>query len=167
MGEPRLELEGASRIVVTRLGPVDGPRVVLSDGTHPDGLRWDVQPTSVAVLAGDHVEAVGPGTASVVGTWRDQVVTWTLEVHPTVVLQFIDPPARLAVGQQVPLQLVGRIGEETIDPGHVAWRSSNDAVLAVAPGRATALDVGMAYITAETELGSQATLQLQVVERAP
>lgn len=161
-----LELEGPAHLRVRHLGPVEPPRVVLSDGTLPEGLRWDAAPGRVAVVSDGRIEAVGPGTALVTGTWEGQVVSWTLEVRPSVVLQFVDPPARLAVGQQVPLRLVGLIGEERVDPGEVAWHSSDDDVLSVASGRAMALDVGTAFVTAESKLGSQATLQLQVIEAA-
>lgn len=160
----QLTLDGPTHVKVTRLGPVEAPRVVLSDGSTPDRLVWSAQPESVAVVTGETIEAVGPGTALVTGVWRGQAVTWTLEVHPSVVLQFVDPPERIAVGQRVPLKLIGRIGDQTIDPGEVAWETSDDGVLAVVPGQATALHAGTAYVTAESKLGSRATLQLQVIE---
>lgn len=166
LDERQLTLEGPAHVKVTRLGPVEAPAVALSDGSAPDRLVWAAQPESVAIVAGSNVEAVGPGTAVVTGTWRGQMVTWTLEVHPAVVLQFVDPPERITVGQRVPLKLIGRIGDETIDPGEVAWETSNDDVLAVAPGQATAIHAGTAYVTAESKLGSRATLQLQVIETA-
>jgi hypothetical protein len=158
-----LGLDGPARVRVESLGPVDGPDAVLADGKKAEGVTWTAKPESVAKIEGGEVHAVGPGEATVTGEWQGQKVEWTLVVEPTITLVFVDAPARVNVGETVPLKIDGRLGEEKVAPGSVTWSSSDAAVADVsATGEVTGYAPGIAYVTA-TAGNSEAMLEIEVV----
>src|SRR5688572_13921537 len=107
---PALVLDGPEHLRVDRLGPVEGPRVELEDGTEPEGVIWTLSREGVAHVEGDRLVAEGPGEVQVVAEWEDQRVEWTLLVELGTMLAFVQPPSRLKVGQEVPLQVEARVG---------------------------------------------------------
>jgi hypothetical protein len=137
------ELSGPERLVVDRLGVVDGPVVLMDDGTVAEGVSWSVAEAGVARVEGEAIHAVGPGETEVRGQWEEQELSWTLVVSLPVALHFDNPPARVLVGQAValPLRVEGQ--------GAVSWASSDPAVAAVdAAGQLTGLAPGLVYVTA-------------------
>lgn len=94
--DPQLELRGPALVRVDRLGPVEGPRVMLDNGSEPHGVIWSVSRGGIAEFDGSEVVAVGAGEVSVVGEWEDQRIEWTLVVDLATMLAFVDPPARLS-----------------------------------------------------------------------
>lgn len=161
---PELLLEGPSRIRVENLGPVEGPVAVLSDGTKPDGVKWAAEPESVLRVGDGEFEAVGPGEAKVTAEWNGQTTHWTLIVEPAVMISFVDPPARLGVGETLPLRVRGRIGNTVVVPGEIRWSSSAPGVASVDPaGQLVGIAPGIAYITANGGRG-EAMLEIEVSE---
>lgn len=71
-------------------------------------------------------------------------------------LTFVSPPARIAVGAEVTLQLGG--GGSAAD---VAWESSDPTVLEVRAGVARGVSPGVAYVTASV-VGVQAMAEIAV-----
>jgi hypothetical protein len=158
-----LVLEGPAEVTVRALGPVEGPRAVLSDGTSPDPLAITVDPPTVAVEEGGVVQAVGPGTATVTAAWSGKTVTWSVKVDPPVSLRIVDPPATLVVGQRQPLHVEARMGTKNVDPGEILWASSTPDVLELSPGgEALAKSPGTAYATVQRG-ESEAMVEIVVV----
>jgi len=164
-GESReLVLDGPPKVSTDTLGPVDGPTVLLSDGSAPKGLTWSVAPDRVATVQDGAVTAVAPGEATVTAGWNGQEVSWTLVVDPAVRLRLLSPPAQLQVGQRQPLHLEARMGDKVVDPGQVSWRSSATDVLTVSPaGEVQAVAAGTSYVIV-TRGSSEAMAEIQVVE---
>lgn len=161
--EHTLRLEGPERVRVDELGPVSLPSVVLDDGTVAEGLTWTVGEGSVAKVQGTGVVAVAPGEVEVTGTWQGQTVTWTLVVDPAMNLHIEGARATLAVGDTLALRGVGSIGDTSVDPGAVAWSSSDAEILSIgADGAATALAPGRVWVSGVTGGGSKATVEIDV-----
>jgi hypothetical protein len=167
-GEPEstLSIDGPVRVRVETLGPVDGPRFVLSDGTAPEGLVVEVGPSHVARVKGADVVAVGRGEAVVTGRWGLQVATWELVVEPAVALAFDDPPLLLAVGASAPLKVKASIGGEPAIPVDLAWAVEPEGIVELRPGTVVALSPGTAWITARHG-ASEAMLEVEVVAELP
>ena len=159
--DPRLLLHGPEVVRVDRLGPVVGPEVHLDDGSKPHGIIWSVSSDQVAQIDGSIVVAIGPGEARVVGEWEDQRIEWQLVVELATRLTFVDAPARLAVHEEVALQVEARHGDEAIDVGSVQWATSDPHILQVQAGRALAMAPGMVFVTAQAR-GAQAVVEIEV-----
>lgn len=159
---PELVLAGPDRVRAEALGPVDAPAVVLHDGTVPEGLIWSLSREGVARIEQDRVIAEGPGVVQVVAEWEDQRVEWTLVVELGTTLAFVRPPARLRVGEEVPLEVEATVGDDVVEPGPIEWASSDPGILAVDVGRATGVAPGTAWITASAR-GASAMAELEVV----
>ena len=155
-------LDGETRVHVERLGAVPMPRVRLNDGTVPRGVLYRFSKPGVAVHNGREMMALGPGEVEVTAEWEGQSVAWTLEVELVTVLKFLNPPARLRVGESVALTVLAQRGDETrpVDDG-VRWTCSNPAALQIEAGQARAIAPGMAYVTAHA-LGAKAMVELEV-----
>lgn len=160
---PTLTLDGPTEVHVEKLGPVDGPKPALSDGTAPTGLVWTSSAASVAGVDGDHIVAVGPGQATITGTWQAQTVGWTLHVEPPVTLVIVDPPERVQVGATVPLKVTGRLADGAIPVDALTWTTS-DAGLATVDGSGVVSGKapGTVYITASNGK-ADAMVELEVV----
>jgi len=157
--DPELRLEGVAQVRVDKLGVVAGPLPSLSDGSNPEGLVWSVSSQEVARVDGDQIIASAPGTATVTGEWHGQSVSWKLEVTHEVALHFHDPPAALAVGQSVLLEV--DVQGLPLHP-QLEWSTSDPAILEVDPeGRVTGRGSGVAYITASGP-GGEAVVELTV-----
>lgn len=143
----QLVLDGPPAVVTDAYGPVSGPKVLLSDGSTPEGVTWTVSPDGVATLDGGQVTAVGPGEATITADWNGQQAQWTLKVEPAVQLSLVSPPATLAVGSSATVGLEARVGEQRVPADGVSWSSSDPAVLDVASGGAlTGKAPGTAYV---------------------
>lgn len=159
-GPEAVTLSGPDEVRVERLGPVEGPRVVTADGLEVPGVRWSASPEEVAHVADGLLVARAAGRATVTARVHEQTLSWTLVVDPATGLQFVEPPSTLRVGDAVQLRLAPRGEPGAVDD--IDWATSDDAVLEVASGRATAVGPGTAWITAKARSGSRAILQLQV-----
>ena len=159
--EPERRLDGPSEVRVDHLGPVPAPRVVLGDGTDPEGLIWSFSRTGVASIADGAVVAEGPGTVSVVAEWEGERVSWDLVVELRTELSFVDAPANLAAGEAIDLRVAASRGGEPVDPQAVEWTSSDDQVIAVVAGHARAIAPGTAFVTARTG-GASAMVEITV-----
>jgi len=163
----RLTLEGPTQVTVETLGPVEGPRAVLTNGEAAEGVLWEVGATDVAKVKDGRVTAVGPGETKVTGTWQDQVVEWVLEVKPVVVLRFVDPPKEVKVGERVPLGVEARVGDATVVTNDLTWSSEPPAVARVnGAGEVEGLTPGIAYVTVSGGK-AEAMLELAVVSPEP
>lgn len=161
--EPELRLEGPSEVRVESLGPVDGPKVVLDDGSSPEGLIWTLSRDGVARLVGDRVIAEGPGDVEVAAEWEGERVSWTLHVELATMLVVVEPPSSVPVGATRRVTVAATAGDAEIDAGRVVWTTSNPEVLAVDPsGTVTGLSPGVAYLTAQAR-GASAMVELEVV----
>lgn len=162
---PDLVLEGPDHLRVDRLGPVDGPRVLLDDGSEPDGVIWSLSRDGVAHVDGDRVVAEGPGEVQVVAEWEEQRVEWTLRVELATRLAFVHPPSTVRVGEEVTLLVDARTPNHPVAVGPIEWTSSNTEILTVnagPPPYAYGLSVGTAYVTASVP-GASAMIELEVV----
>ncbi len=162
---PELVLDGPEHLRVDRLGPVDGPRVQLQDGTEPEGVIWTLSRDGVAHVENGRLVAEGPGEVQVVAEWEDQRVEWTLLVELGAMLAFVRPPSRIKVGEEVSLQVEARVADRPVDIGAVDWASSDAVVLTVTPGppaSAVGLAAGTADVTASAP-GASAMIELEVV----
>jgi hypothetical protein len=159
---PTLTLNGPTEVRVTALGPVDGPHAALSTGEPAAGVSWATDAPAVAAIDGEQVTAVGPGQATVTGTWEGQSVAWSLIVAPPMSLAWMRPPASVAVGQRVQLEVTGQLGDATAPVSDVAWRTSDAAIATVdAAGAVQGVSAGVVYVTA-THGTSEAMLELEV-----
>ncbi len=160
--ERELLLDGPSEVHHRGLGPVrSAPSVVLEDGSHPDDVEWTVERPDVARIEDGTLHAVGHGSTTVTGRWRGHTVHYRLVVEPAAALQFHDPPASLAMGQEV--QLVVVAGEDAVPPDVLRWRSSHDDVLVVEPtGRARGVAPGRAWVTVTRAAGESAMVEIAV-----
>ncbi|MFK7930649.1 MAG: Ig-like domain-containing protein [Myxococcota bacterium] len=159
----QLVLDGPPTLTIDRLGPVEGPAVLLSDGSIPEGVTITAVRADVASVEGGAVTAVGPGESVIEARWQEQRVTWTLVVDPKVSLQLISPPATLSVGQTQPLHLQAKMAGRSVDPGNVVWTSTSPEVMTVsAAGEAVGVSVGTAYVIAERG-GAEAMAEISVV----
>jgi hypothetical protein len=160
---PTLVLDGPPVVKVDRLGPVQGPKVVLEDGTHPTGVIWSLSREGVAHLQGDQVVAYGPGEVDVVAEWEGARVEWTLVVELATMLTLVDPPSTLKVGESRPVAIQARAGERQLAPAAVEWTVSDPAVLRV-DGQGTLVGVGpgVGYVTARVG-GAFAMAQIEVI----
>ncbi len=161
---PVLTVEGATKLTVDRLGPVDGPRIEFEDGTRPEGLEFTVSDTNVATIDDGRLIAKAPGETQITATWQEQEVVWTLEVDPAVDLRLFDVPATLAVGETATLSIEARIGQDVVEAADAVWASSNIAAVAVDDGTVTANEPGVTFITARIGT-SEAMAEISVVER--
>ncbi|MEQ1501135.1 MAG: Ig-like domain-containing protein [Myxococcota bacterium] len=166
-GRPELQLEGPVEVEVDRLGPVEGPRAVLDDGTEPEGVVWTVSQPGIARVDGDRIVAEAPGEVQVVAEWGGARVAWTLRVDVEAALAFVAPPPTVRVGEPVTLAITATSGGAPIDPGPVRWTTSNPAVLTVAAGgplscAVTGVAPGMVYLTARAR-SATAMVELEVV----
>ena len=158
-----LVLDGPPTLRTDRLGPVEGPKVLLSDGSEPEGLVLGADRADVVTVEGTAITAVGPGEARIEAKWNDKKVSWTVIVDPKISLRLVSPPATLNVGQRRPLHLEARMGEQAVDPGEVTWRSSHPDILGVsAAGELIGTSPGTAYVIAERS-GAEAMAEIQVV----
>ena len=160
---PQLLLEGSLDVRVDTLGRVTGPRAVISDGTPSSEIRWEVSPDDVARfdVNREHLLAIGPGEAEVMGQWRGQQVSWTLVVEPIIFLHFHEPPADLSVGETTHVMVLGRVQSDLVDPGVVRWATSDPDLATVdAMGRVTGRQQGIVYITAS---GTHSDAMLELV----
>jgi len=165
--EPELMLEGPARVTVDQPGPVDGPDVVLDEGTVPDELELESSDPAVARVEGGTVVAESSGEAVITATWQGQSVSWTLAVEPAVTLRFVEPPAAIQVGEQVRMRVTDTAGHRDVDPGALSWSCTEPAVADVKDGGVvTGREEGVTYLTA-SGLGSQAMLELSVVAPEP
>ena len=106
-----LRLDGPGRVRVDQFGPVQGPGLLLEDGSAPEGVQISVEDERVASVQRNQVVAEGPGETRVTAEYGGQTVQWTLVVAPVTVLNFSVAPAELAVGDQVRLEVVARTGD--------------------------------------------------------
>ena len=155
-----LHLEGPSMVRVDGLGMVQGPRVLLADGTTPTGMVVEVRPSGVAKAQGTDVIATGAGEATVSIRWRDSEVKWNLVVVPSEHLSLQDPPFEVGTGQRAELVVVNeqrrRVAGERLD-----WSSSAPDVATVEDGWVTGVSPGVVFVTAKGN-GSQVMLELDV-----
>lgn len=157
-----LELDGPSEVRVERMGPVEGPGLVLSSGARPEGVIWSVEPASVARIEGDRVIAEAEGEARVTGAWQGQSVGWTLKVVPTYELVFVDAPAAIAVGGTCTFHVAARRGGEATPPTEVVFSTSDASILAVdEAGKCEGVAAGVAYVTVAGH-GSTAMAEVRV-----
>jgi hypothetical protein len=160
---PALVLDGPPVVKVDRLGPVQGPKVALEDGTHPTGVIWSLSREGVAHLQGDQVVAYGPGEVDVIAEWEGARVEWTLMVELATMLTLVDPPSTLKVGESHPVAVQVSAGERQLEAAGIEWTVSDPAVLRVdGQGTLVGLQPGMAYVTARAG-GAFAMAQIQVV----
>jgi hypothetical protein len=158
-----LVLDGPAQVTVDKLGPVQGPRVLLSDGTEPEGLVLTVTPEGVATVDGLAVTAAAPGTAAVDASWNGKHVVWNLVVDPRVTLRLVNPPAELAVGARQPMHVEARMGDLAVDPGELVWSSSAPEVAEVdTAGVVVAKAPGTTYVIVKRGT-SEAMAQVAVV----
>ncbi|HHO53708.1 MAG TPA: hypothetical protein ENK18_23255 [Deltaproteobacteria bacterium] len=163
-GAPELVLDGPARVRVDRLGPIEGPRILLDNGSEPHGVIWSLSEDGVARLDGAQLVAVGSGEVQVVGEWEDQRIEWTLVVELATLLSFVDAPARIPMGSAVDLIVEAHRGDEPIPVGAVQWITSDPRVLRVlSSGRAEGRTPGTVYVTARAR-GAQAMVEIEVVE---
>lgn len=162
--EPQLPLvlDGPARVTVDRLGRVEGPLAHL-DGGEAVAVSWSATPTTVAHVMENEVHAVGPGEAVVTGAWKEQTISWTLVVQPTVTLRLVEPPSKVKIGESVDLKVEGRSGDQVMPIGDVEWSTSDPAVLTVDGPKVTGVSAGLVYVTARGRR-SEAMLELRVVE---
>jgi hypothetical protein len=160
---PTLTLDGPAEVHVQALGPVAAPKAMLSSGEPPAGLVWTSDTLSVAGVEADQITAVGPGKATITGTWQAQTVQWALFVEPPITLVILDPPASVVVGQTVPLRVTGRLSDGAVPVTDVAWKSNDDNLASVdGSGTVTGKAPGTVYITASNGK-SEAMIELDVV----
>ncbi len=171
---PELVVE-QERVRVEQLGAVEPPAVHRIDGENVEGIVWTVESTdargSVARVEDGKVVAIEAGEAQVVGHWHGQEVRWHLEVAPTIVLRFVDPPAEIAVGESRTLVVVAeRSGDAPIDPGDappirgLSFEASPKDVLKVNDdGELSGVGAGTGYVTARTN-GSRSVVEIHVVD---
>ena len=126
-----LMLDGPAEVTVDVLGPVQGPRVLLDDGTEPEGLVLTVAPAEVAKVDGLQVTATAAGKAVVDASWNGKHIGWNLVVDPAITLLLVNPPGELAIGARQPMHVEARMGSATVDPGELSWSSSDEAVATV------------------------------------
>ena len=161
--ELELALDGPARIRIDHLGAVQGPGVVLSDGTEPEGVVWTVSEQGVARVNGDSLVAEAPGEVMITGTWEGQTVNWTLVVDPAMVLHISGARPRLSVGDMITLRANGTIGEESVETGEITWSSSDSELLTIAAdGSVEALGTGRVWITAKTANGAESMVEIDV-----
>lgn len=161
--DAELALDGPARIRVDHLGAVQGPQVVLSDGTEPQGVVWTVSDGGVARIDGDSIVAEAPGEAQVTGSWEGQAVSWTLVVDPAMILHIQNARPRVSVGDMGTLRASATIGQESVDPGEVTWSSSDAELLTVAAdGTYEALGTGRVWVTAKTANGAESMVEIDV-----
>lgn len=160
-----LELLGPDEVTVRTFGPVQAPGARLSDGTALElgQLSVQVDHPEIAKVEGGVVHATAPGKAHITYGFAHQAVVWTLHVQPEVRIVFPEPPASIAVGQTVPLQVDAMIAGEGLDRTALTWMSSNPAVATVdGSGLVTAVSTGRVWITAEAGR-AQAMAEIAVV----
>jgi hypothetical protein len=162
--DPALTIEGPSQLRVDKLGPVDGPRVALDDGSRPEGMEITVMDPVVAGVEEGRVVAKARGQTKVSVLWSDQEVVWTLVVDPAVSLSLLDVPAHVVVGERATLRVEARVGQEVIGHSDTTWASSDDTVAIVDQGVITGQEPGTSFITARMG-GSEAMAEIEVVER--
>lgn len=155
-----LLLEGPSMVRVDELGMVEGPQVLLSDGTTPTGMVVDVQPSGVAKVQGADVVATAAGEATVSIRWQGSEVKWNLVVVPSEHLSLQDPPFEVGTGQRTELVVVdeqrSRVAGEGLD-----WSSSAPEIATVEDGWVTGVSPGVVFVTAKGH-GSQVMVELDV-----
>lgn len=158
-----LVLTGPDAVVVTELGPVAAPTVALSDGSAPVGVSYVVsQPAVLSVDASGAVTALGPGKADVQASWSGQTVQYTVTVDVPLMLRFVSPPATLPVGGRDVLHVEALLSGANVDPGELAWSSSDTAVLTVTDaGQVEGVSPGIAYVTSRSGT-AEAMLELRV-----
>lgn len=161
--QPQLMLDGPGQLRVDSLGPVDGPRAVLDDGSVPDGVLVTVEDAAVAEVEAGLVVARAPGETKVSATWNEQEVAWTLVVDPAMSLRILVSPSSMEPGEEAPIQIEARQGDDIVDDVQVEWVSSDEAVLTVEDGTVSASAPGVAYVTAKVG-GSQAMLEIEVTD---
>jgi hypothetical protein len=162
--DPALMIEGPSQLRVDKLGPVDGPRVALDDGSRPDGMEITVDDNEVAAVEEGRVVAKARGQTQVSVVWSDQEVVWTLVVDPAVSLRLLDVPAHVVVGERATLRIEARVGQQVIGHGNTTWASSDDTVAIVERGVITGQEPGISFITARMG-ASEAMAEIEVVAR--
>ena len=155
-----LKLSGPALVRVDRLGAVDGPDVVLSDGSVPDALRLEAAPSAVATVEQGQVHARSSGEATVTAHWQGQQVTWKLVVSPSEYLSLQDPPLGIPVGDRLELLVVNqhqaRVGGE-----HLDWSTSAPEIATVEDGWVTGHATGVVFVTARGS-GSQLVVELDI-----
>lgn len=157
-----LVLDGPAQVTVDALGPVQGPRVLLNDGTEPEGLVLTATPAEVATVDGLQVTAAAPGTASIDASWNGKSIRWSLVVDPRITLLLVNPPGSLTVGARQPMHVEARMGDRTVDPGELTWSSSDPDVADVdAAGVVVAKAEGTTYLIVKRG-SSEAMAQLTV-----
>jgi len=164
VAEPALMIEGPSQLRVDKLGPVDGPRIVLDDGSRPDGVEVSVVDLDVAVVEQGRLIAKARGQTQVSAVWSEQEVVWTLVVDPAVTLRLVDVPVYVVTGETAMLKIEARVGQRIVDTGEATWASSDPSVALVGDGVITGQTPGVAFITARMGT-SEAMAEIEVVER--
>jgi alpha-amylase len=162
--DPALALDGPTRVTVASLGPVEGPRAVLPDGSTPPDIAWTASVPAVADIRGSEVIAKAGGETQIIGAWSGQEVRWTLVVEPAVLLVPDDPPATVAVGSTVPLRVHAHDDDgKPAALGALRWVSSDPSVATVTQdGAITGIAPGIVYVTVSSA-GSDAMLEIRVV----
>ena len=158
-----LALQGEPTVEVDRLGLVRGmPQVTFDDV--PIEPVWVVDNPVVARVDEESIVALGEGRTVVRGTYEDQTVEWTLVVMPAVTLHFGPIPGRVRVGASQAVSVLAHLGDsKPIDPGPIAWRTSNPAIATVSDGVVEGVAPGLVFITASVA-SSEAMLELEVVQ---
>ncbi len=160
--EPELVLAAPSELRATALGPIEGPAVLLSDGSEPEGVIWTVSHPEVVEVQRNRVVAVGPGSTGVTAEWEGERVGFDVVVALDTRLSFLGAPETLRVGDVRELELVALLGDVPVDPGRVHWSTSDPEVLRVDDGSVTPVLPGTAWITARAR-GASAMVELEVV----
>ncbi len=157
-----LVLEGPVHYQVDKLGRVDGPVAIVEGLEEGELVEMTVEPATVAHIRDGELHAVGPGEATVRASWKEQTIEWTLVVEPALTLEWVEPPAAIAVGQTHAFVLSAHTGDVPAEVGKLSWTSSNPAIATVSStGDVTGVAAGVVYVTA-TAARSEAMIELTI-----
>ena len=131
-------------------------------GTGEETVTWKSSNTKIATVSADGVvTAVKTGTATITVTVG--VDSASVDVNVVVPTVTLDQTGTVTLELGETLQLNATVTPESETPYEILWSSSN-ASASVVDGLVTALDEGIATITASTAGGQSASVKVQCVD---
>ena len=140
---------------------------VLPDDVTKKAVTWKSSNTAVATVADGKVTAIAAGTAQITATTTDGTnlsatckVTVTTAIIPVSSVTLDKSTASVEAGKV--LNLKATVLPDNATAKTLTWTTSNSKVATVENGTVTAVDAGMAVITATTTDGSELSAKCTV-----
>jgi uncharacterized protein YjdB len=145
-----------------------GETVELTATLSPDNatnktVTWSSSSTDVATVTNGKVTAVAVGSATITAQCGNVKAECSVTVSPIEVtsIQLDKTSVTLFAGETV--ELTATVSPDNATNKTVTWSSSNTSVATVSNGKVTAVAVGSATITAQSNNGHSATCRIDVV----